>query len=304
METAFIPISLGCPDKFDELTVRRFLQEFLGDPFVMTLPTIPRKLLAKFIASRRWKHYADNLKKISINGKAPVRYYAENIFEALKNSMPNSIIEPAFRYPNLKNSVEDARKRGADRFCFFTFSPQNSHSITQSAKFAASAEIKSKETFLFKESYCDNPLYISALLDSLRPALDSNADVILTCFHSVPLKQLKNSPYEAECKKTAKILEEKTGVKTEIAWQSKMGFSKWLEPSVEEKLTEMKKRGVKKICAICPGFFCDCTETLLEINQDARIFAEKLDMEFEYTQCLNDTPSQIKLFKNILEEMQ
>ena len=58
----------------------------------------------------------------------------------------------------------------------------------------------------------------------------------------------------------------------------------------------------------------DKTTHEVTTNSKSDIFAQlqslahnkkaKLDMEFEYTLCLNDTPSQIKLFKNILEEMQ
>ena len=54
---------------------------------------------------------------------------------------------------------------------------------------------------------------------------------------------------------------------------------------------------------ICPGFTCDCLETLEEISQEAReAFIEAGGKKFEYIDCLNDSPAWITALRQITEQ--
>ncbi len=304
MTTAFIIVALGAPKDFEGRSVKKFLREFLSDKRVVPLPYVPRRIIAELAAQLRWRKYSRDMRMIAVDGEPSVRHYAKNILASLREAMPNDIVEVAFRYPNLSDAVERARSRGAKKFCFLPLCPHNSRSITQSARAAALETMRPGDVFEFCQSYCSHPMYIDAVADSVRGACKSGTEAVLACFHSIPLSQTENSPYVKECMRTAEELGKRDGIPhVEVAWQSQMDKGKWLGPNVEEMLGSMAGRGIKRICAVCPGFFCDCTETLIEINESARLFAKNLGMELLYAPCLNDSPAHAELLKAIFEEM-
>ena len=304
MTTAFIIVALGAPKDFEGRSVKKFLREFLSDKRVVPLPYVPRRIIAELAAQLRWRKYSRDMRMIAVDGEPSVRHYAKNILASLREAMPNDIVEVAFRYPNLSDAVERVRSRGAKKFCFLPLCPHNSRSITQSARAAALETMRPGDVFEFCQSYCSHPMYIDAVADSVRGACKSGTEAVLACFHSIPLSQTENSPYVKECMRTAEELGKRDGIPhVEVAWQSQMDKGKWLGPNVEEMLGSMAGRGIKRICAVCPGFFCDCTETLIEINESARLFAKNLGMELLYAPCLNDSPAHAELLKAIFEEM-
>ena len=105
--------------------------------------------------------------------------------------------------------------------------------------------------------------------------------------------------------KTARLLAERLGLKKadyKVTFQSRLGRAKWLEPYTEPSLIAMGQAGVKRVDVVCPGFSCDCLETLEEINMEARhAFLTAGGQEFHYIPCLNDDPEWITALCNISE---
>ena len=88
-----------------------------------------------------------------------------------------------------------------------------------------------------------------------------------------------------------------------MAYQSAMKFGEWLAPSAGQAALRLARDGAKNIAAVCPGFFCDCTETLIEIGVDLRrAFLEGGGEKFTYINCLNDSPLQVNMFSEIIKE--
>ena len=86
-----------------------------------------------------------------------------------------------------------------------------------------------------------------------------------------------------------------------MAFQSRFGPEKWLQPYLDEKIVEYAKDGIKNIHIISPGFSVDCLETLEEINiQYKELFIENGGENFKYIKCLNDDESHIKMIKQII----
>ena len=55
---------------------------------------------------------------------------------------------------------------------------------------------------------------------------------------------------------------------------------------------------------LCPGFSCDCTETLVEINiQLKTLFKELGGEDLQAVACLNDSPAHALMLARILERM-
>ncbi len=86
----------------------------------------------------------------------------------------------------------------------------------------------------------------------------------------------------------------------EVAFQSRFGKAKWLEPYTEPSLIKLAQEGLKSVTLICPGFSADCLETLEEINQEAReAFLHAGGQEFSYVPCLNDDPAGMRALADL-----
>jgi ferrochelatase len=85
---------------------------------------------------------------------------------------------------------------------------------------------------------------------------------------------------------------EKAGLKPEqysVAFQSRLGRAKWLEPSTVNTLENLAQRGVKRLLVMCPAFVTDCLETLEEIAlQGEETFKQAGGESLTLIPCLND----------------
>ena len=305
MQKINIIVNLGAPSEYTEDAARGFLRDFLSDPRVLNIPAPFRQLLARYIAKKKAAKYLERLSKTSVAGECPILKYTKAVAAKTGELLGEQTI-PAFifgRY-SIGEAVTHARSCGIKEFNFIPMYPQNSSSMTQSAKDAVFKLRKHGEEFKFLESYHDHPLYIKALAESVG-ATHAETDAVIVSFHSVPLSQLEDSPYKSECEKTAELLAKERGLKNVlVGWQSKEGRGKWIEPSTESLLKKLAARGVKTVAAICPGFPCDCTETLIEIGIDARkVFLERGGENFYYVPCLNDSDAHARLFCKLFGEM-
>lgn len=300
-----IIVNLGAPEDFTAEAAARFIREFLSDPCVISLPYPVRKFIAAMAAKRRSAIYAEMLKGISVEGCHPLRHYTESLAAKVSAASSNMTVA-AYRYgkKNLEETVNHAREYGFDEFRFIPMFPQNAFSTTASAKREIKRLMRRRERWKFLNSYCDHPLYIKALAKSMTPFL-GKVDAAVATFHSVPLKHTKKTPYVAECQKTVELLKKETGFDNiRIAWQSQSGHGRWLAPDAVEVVGKLAKEGCKNIAAICPGFACDCTETVVEIGKLLRHeFMREGGKEMFVAPCLNDGDAHAELFVKLFQEM-
>ena len=302
MKRVDIIANLGASSTLTEDGAEAFMREFLSDKFVLPLPFPFRQLLARRIAKKRKSVYCKNSQKVAINGRSPIFEYTESLAKKVeKLSLRKTYFAYRYGKNNLIDVIEKARSEGATHFCILPMYPQNSMPTTQSMKNVI-ANIKKfpNEKFDFVESYCDNPLYIQALADSIKSV---ESDALIASFHSVPLS-MKN-PYAQECERTIELLCKKTERKNVLlGWQSKTGKGKWLEPSTESLIRKLTARGIKNIAVLCAGFSTDCTETLIEINTDLRnYFYERGGEKFTYIPCLNDSDTHAEILCDELNKI-
>ncbi|WYJ08428.1 ferrochelatase [Opitutia bacterium KCR 482] len=301
MAEARIIVSLGSPSDFSAGAAEAFLRGFLSDPLVLPLPSPFREFFARRVAKKRAAAYAKQSEKLSLGGKFITKHYAESLAEKV-GAISGVPTFAAYRYGenDIARTVAKLRESGFDEFSFAAAYPQFSNATTLSAKLAAEEATRGLK-FRFAQPYFDNPLYIDMLAESLGRLGDCGA--IIASFHSVPESQ--RSPYAEQCERTVSLLCEKSGRgDIMLGWQSKTGRGRWLEPATRGLLGKCASRGIKKVGVLCPAFFCDCTETLAEIDRDARAyFLERGGESFEYAPCPNDSDAQAKLFRNIFENI-
>ena len=108
-------------------------------------------------------------------------------------------------------------------------------------------------------------------------------------------------PYQKEVEEQVAILKEKLqaiGFKDiHLAYQSKLGPVKWLEPSLEDKLHSLKSKSV----LIYPiSFILDNSETEFELSMEYEEVAKELGFKnYIVSPCINDN----KEFLEGLREM-
>ncbi|MCF6193981.1 MAG: ferrochelatase [Kangiellaceae bacterium] len=105
--------------------------------------------------------------------------------------------------------------------------------------------------------------------------------------------------YQHQVLETTRLFIEAAGLSKEqytISFQSRLGRAKWLEPSTENTLVELAKKGVKDVVVICPAFVTDCLETLEEIAiQGKATFENAGGRSLRLIPCLNDHPDWVKV---------
>jgi ferrochelatase len=89
----------------------------------------------------------------------------------------------------------------------------------------------------------------------------------------------------------------------QIAFQSRVGPERWLQPYTDETLKTWGQEGVGSVHVICPGFSADCLETVDEIGREARhTFLSAGGQDFHYIPALNDQPDHMAALTEILLE--
>ncbi len=303
MTKAYILLNLGAPADASAGAAEAFLRNFLSDPYVIGAPFFIRKIIARLIARKSSLGYSVRVGEISEGGKHPLIRHTEILADEIRALTGVSTI-PAFRYGgSLPAAIERARDFGAERFVFLPMYPQRAFSTTVSAVQEILRLKRRGDEFYCVPSYYDEPLYISALSEGISKALSEGASAVLASFHSLPLSAVKRSPYVRDCAHTVGLLKRELNFeKIDIAWQSKMGRGKWLEPSAESMVDSIISRGDLDLAVLCPGFACDCTETLIEVDRDLRSrFLSRGGRSFRFINALNSSSQHAKLLAELFE---
>ncbi|MEP1211121.1 ferrochelatase, partial [Parasphingorhabdus sp.] len=132
-------------------------------------------------------------------------------------------------------------------------------------------------------------------------ALDFEPDAIVASFHGMPERTLElGDPYHCHCQKTARLLSEKMGRELVIAFQSRFGRAKWLEPATDTTLESLPGQGKKNIAIFAPGFSSDCLETCEELAiRGKEQFEAGGGEKFAYLPCLNDSEISINMLEKL-----
>ena len=86
-----------------------------------------------------------------------------------------------------------------------------------------------------------------------------------------------------------------------LCYQSKVGASKWLQPSLRRTLHDLAAEQARKICVVPVAFVSDHVETLGEIDHEAREEVRRLGItRFEMSAGLNDSPKFIHALGRIV----
>ena len=304
-------INLGTPDAPEARAVRRYLAEFLSDPRVIEIhPFAWKPILHGIILRTRPRRSAEAYNQIWTNQGSPLRAIAARQADVLRSRLPKISVHYAMRYghPGIGAALDNMVAEGCTRILSAPLYPQYCAATTATANdavFGALARMRWQPALRTLPSYYDDPLYIEALASSLRrqvSALDFEPDRLLLSFHGMPVRTLElGDPYHCHCRKTARLLSEALGSDVDIAFQSRFGRAKWLEPSTEATLASYPRQGVKRVAVAAPGFSVDCIETLEELGiRGRKTFLGAGGDKFALIDCLNDSPEGIDMLEALV----
>ena len=304
-------INLGTPDAPEERAVRRYLAEFLSDRRVVEIhPFAWKPILHGIILRTRPKKSAEAYNQVWTNEGSPLRAIAHRQAEALRARMSEVSVHYAMRYghPGIAAALEVMVRQGCTRILAAPLYPQYCAATTATANdavFGALARMRWQPALRTLPPYYDDPLYIEALrahIAAQLEALDFEPERLLLSFHGMPQRTLElGDPYHCHCRKTARLLGEALGREVDVAFQSKFGRAKWLEPATDTTLAAYPKQGVKRVAVAAPGFSVDCIETLEELGiRGRKTFVDAGGEQFALLDCLNDSNESIAMLERLV----
>jgi ferrochelatase len=312
-------INLGSPDQPTAAAVRRYLAQFLSDRRVVELPALLwQPILRGIILTTRPPKTARTYAAIwdREHADSPLRVFTAAQARGLAESFGADVsVDYAMRYgnPSIGDALDRLAARGCDRILLAPLYPQYCAATTASALDAAFAHWQKRRVVPAVRTlppYFAHPAHIDALARSVRRAiagLDWAPDAVLLSFHGMPAAtRAKGDPYYDQCHETARRLRTALGLDAEtmpIAFQSRFGRARWLEPYAVPTLEALARAGRRKVAVLMPGFAADCIETLEEIAIGARdAFLAAGGAQFAALPCLNASADGLAMLRRIVGE--
>jgi protoporphyrin/coproporphyrin ferrochelatase len=304
-------VNLGTPDAPTKVAVKRYLKQFLSDRRVVEIPALLwQPILRGIILNTRPQKSAANYAKVWTDGGSPLAVVTKAQANALAAALPNADVRYAMRYgqPAIGTVLQDMKAAGCNRILIAPLYPQYSAATTATVgddAFAALAKMRWQPAIRMLPPYHDDPAYIDALATSIRSglsALDFEPDVLVASFHGMPERTLfLGDPYHCQCQKTGRLLSEALGRELTVAFQSRFGRARWLEPATDNTLERLAKEGKRKVAIFAPGFSADCLETLEELAISGQeLFEEAGGTDFAYIPCLNDSAPGMAMLETLV----
>ena len=306
--------NLGSPDSPSVTDVRKYLKQFLNDPFVIDAPWIIRyPFVNGIILPNRLKKSAAAYEKIWTKDGSPLITHTKSLSHKLKQKLEMPV-EFGMRYgtPSIQTAIEKLVHQAVNHIVFLPLYPQYSYSASETAIHEFEKGLipyKGRINGSSIEYFYQHHTFIAAVAEKIKLAADTfQPDLILLTYHGIPEKQLKKTKnktnYRDQCLETSKLLQEALGYPPEkmvTSFQSRLGPIQWIKPYTDHILKALPKQGHKRILAVSPSFTADCLETLEEIQMRySEDFLEAGGEEFRYVPCVNSSDAFVEAIQEII----
>jgi ferrochelatase len=319
---AVLLLNLGGPDSLR--AVRPFLYNLFSDREIIRLgPTLLQKPIAWFISARR-SGKSEQMYSL-IGNKSPILDITRAQAEALEKSLNSSLtthhsslsfkvyIGMRYWHPFVKDTVQQMLNDGITEMIAVTLYPQYSKATTGSSVSELKRVLKGRDiNVTYVEQWYDSPFYIDALSDLIYRGISEfgkKSFELLFSAHNLPEDFIRDGdPYVEHTKRTIDEIIKRlsldpyhvTGMKWHLSFQSKSGPVQWLQPSTDETIIELAKRGVHNVLIVPVSFVSDHIETLYEIDILYKDLAQKHGLNLKRCQSLNMSDKFIEALKELV----
>jgi protoporphyrin/coproporphyrin ferrochelatase len=303
---------LGGPDRLE--AIEPFLFNLFCDPDIIDFPfaRVGRKPLAKLISTTRARKVAHHYSVIG--GGSPIRRFTEQQARALQRKLGDSGVDArcfvAMRYwhPFTSEAIEQVLAAACDEIVLLPLYPQYSSTTTGSSLNEWKRLFHEQVPINWIESFYRDQGYLQAVVEKIDETLarfpDPERPDIIFSAHSVPSAVIeRGDPYQTQIEETVSLVMKRGAWSNgyRLCYQSKVGASRWLQPSLRHTVRAVAGEGVREICVVPISFVSDHVETLGEIDHEAREQAAALGISrFEMTPGLNDSPRFIAALADLV----
>ncbi len=327
-------VNLGTPDAPDRNAVKRYLKEFLLDPRVVDYPWLPRQLLVRgIIAPFRSGRSAKLYRQLWTKDGSPLKFYGEKVARDLQVALGNSYcVELAMRYqnPSISSALEKLAGHQVQEILVLPLFPQYASATTGSVHAEVMRVVNQWEVIpglRFVNSYHDFPPMIDLFAGNAGKFDLDSYDHIIFSYHGLPQRQLKKADrtgshclqkpdccqtlcpanqfcYSAQCHGTTAAISTRLKLdpsRFTTAFQSRLGPEAWAQPYTSAVITDLAKKGAKKLLVFSPAFVADCLETLIEIKVEYQEMFEGLGgRHVDLVPSLNDDPRWVEALEGLV----
>ena len=306
MAKTVLLLNMGGATSPEEIKV--FLSNMFNDGNILPIKSrLLRRGLAWLITHRRHKHSQEIYKKIG--GKSPILDLSLSLRDKLsrKSDMKFFVI---MRYtePRMQTNIDKILDAG-DEIILLPLYPQYSFATSKSSIDEAVSFLENKALFRVIKDFHANDAYIDLLINNVLKLGIKNVsgfDLILSA-HSLPLSNIKKGdPYLDQCLEMKVKIVKKLRARginfksVHLAFQSKFGRKKWLEPSLKNTIANL---GSKNLVLLPISFTIDNLETLYELKIEYGEYAKSLGAEnFQVASCPNDSDEFVTFLLKLIEQ--
>lgn len=307
---AILLINTGSPRSTRVSDVRHYLSHFLYDPRIIGMPAPLRWLLVKgVIAPFRAASSARKYRTIYTEEGSPLVTLTEKLARRMAD-LGGAGVYTCMRYHrgSTRAALDQAVADGNHRITLIPLFPHYAMSSWESAVEHVRDIHRAHYPFLdlkVVRPYYDAPLYIDALAKNIAAVAEPHTHLLVS-LHGLPLSQVRpysgdpGRDYVSQTDTTVELLAQHPLIQAldltiEKSYQSRFGPTRWLSPGTRVRLSELPHEGVRRVAVVCPGFVCDCLETLWEINIDGRAVFEKAGGDhLTFIPCPNDSDDMVR----------
>lgn len=280
--------------------MRKYLKQFLLDPRVIDIPTIPRNLLVRgIIAPFRAPKSSATYKAIWTRDGSPLLAYGIQLRELVAAELgPDYQVELAMRYqsPSIESVLNKFKGKAIQKLRIIPLFPQYASATSGSVHQEVMRILSTWQVIPdveFVNSYPVQPTMIEAFAERGRQYNLADYDHILFSYHGLPQRQLIKADvhnhclqsaaccqvlseknyycYSAQCHATTQAIAKQLNISPDqytVSFQSRLGKTPWTQPYTIQVLEKLAREGKKRILVFCPAFVADCLETLFEIGKE------------------------------------
>lgn len=306
---AVVLLNMGGPSNLGEVEV--FLKNMFADRRILTVKSdLVRAMIRFFIVTFRTSKAQGHYRLIG--GRSPLLEISRRLADKL-SALTSTPVFLAMRYtqPFAQETIAQLKDHGIEKVVLLPMYPH----------YSTTTSLSSVEDFISKAkalgftgkieqvaSFFDNRLFNRVIVERITQALngeDADDYELVFSAHGLPQKIVDaGDPYQNEVEEHVELLEQllfAEGLKfrkVHLAYQSKVGPMKWIEPSLDSVLEKMKN---KRVLIYPIAFTIDNLETNYELSIE---YKEKFGDKFEsyrVAECPNDSDAFVAALADMIE---